>query len=222
MPPNASANGPTNGIEPAHTHHDRFGAEARVQRAPRRVERGTVGIGLPRGRAFERAEPQLEAPRNVGLDVRAELVEHAVGLLSGCEPQAQARRRAGDDLVRRALDRVARRSRSRSATVGTTAARAAWCPGRRRAVRRAVRPSCARSRPDRRRGPSIGDPLVRGGRERTSSQRPAIARSPVLVDQRREHAGERHHGIGDRAAGHARVHRSVERAQLDVGRGEPA
>ena len=44
----------------------------------------------------------------------------------------------------------------------------------------------------------------------------------VLVDQRREQPRQRHHRIGDRTARHARVLRSVERAQLDVGRGETA
>ena len=43
----------------------------------------------------------------------------------------------------------------------------------------------------------------------------------VLVDQRREQSGQRHHRVGDRAAGHSRVHRAVERAELDVGRAEP-
>ena len=56
----------------------------------------------------------------------------------------------------------------------------------------------------------------------TSSQMPSTASVAVLVDQRREHPRQRHHGIGNRAAGHAGVHRPVERAQLDVGRGEAA
>ena len=43
-----------------------------------------------------------------------------------------------------------------------------------------------------------------------------------LVDERREQAGETRDRVGDRPAGHARVHRTVERAQLDVGRGEAA
>ena len=56
----------------AHTHQHRLDAEAGVQRALGRVERGPGRVGLPRGRAFERGERALESPRNVPLDVRAQ------------------------------------------------------------------------------------------------------------------------------------------------------
>jgi hypothetical protein len=52
---------------------------------------------------------------------------------------------------------------------------------------------------------------------------PAFERDvAVLVDQRREHARQRHHGIGDRPARHAGMLGAVERPQLDVGGGETA
>ena len=44
----------------------------------------------------------------------------------------------------------------------------------------------------------------------------------VLVDQGREQPGQGHHRIRHRAAGHTRVLRTVERAQLDVGGRETA
>ncbi len=44
----------------------------------------------------------------------------------------------------------------------------------------------------------------------------------VLVDQRRQHLREREHRIGHRAAGHAAVHRTVERADPHVEIGETA
>src|SRR5207245_9339859 len=61
----------------ADAHQHRVDTEARAQRAPRRVERGAGRIGLPCRRALERAEAQLETPRNVPLDVRAQLRYHA-------------------------------------------------------------------------------------------------------------------------------------------------
>ena len=64
-------------------------------------------------------------------------------------------------------------------------------------------------------------PLL-GGRRAQTGERPVEARVAVLVDERREHARQRHDRIGDRAADHARVLRTVERAQLDVGRREAA
>jgi hypothetical protein len=44
----------------------------------------------------------------------------------------------------------------------------------------------------------------------------------VVVDQRCQHARQRHDGIGERAAGHARVLRTIQCAELDVRRGETA
>ena len=41
------------------------GSVPKPARARRRVERGPVRVGLPRGRAFERAEPELETPGHV-------------------------------------------------------------------------------------------------------------------------------------------------------------
>ena len=40
------------------------------------------------------------------LDVRAQVRDHAVGDLSGTEPQTESGRRPGDDLVGRSLDRM--------------------------------------------------------------------------------------------------------------------
>ncbi len=39
--------------------------------------------------------------------MRAQAIEHAIGLLARTEPQAEPSGRAGDDLIRRSLDRMA-------------------------------------------------------------------------------------------------------------------
>ena len=113
MPPNASANGPTNGIDPPTPISTGSTPKPGVQRALGGVERGAGRIGLPRGRAFERAERAARAPTGPRRSTcAAQAGEHACRD-PGPDPSRMrdARRCARDDLVRRALDRDGRRSR---------------------------------------------------------------------------------------------------------------
>src|SRR5262245_31732775 len=88
----------------ADPHEHWLDTESRMQRAPSGVERRSRRVGLPRRRAFESIEAQLESPRHVAFDVRAHRVQELVGILAGTDPAAEPRARARHDLVRRALN----------------------------------------------------------------------------------------------------------------------
>ena len=79
MPPNASANGPTNGIEPPTPMST--GSTPKPARSARRAasNAGPVGSVSHAGAPSPRVEPQLESPRDVPLDVRAQLRDTASG-----------------------------------------------------------------------------------------------------------------------------------------------
>ncbi len=90
----------------AHSHQDRLRAETLPERVLRRDERRAVGLGVPRRGAAVVDDLELETPGKPAFEMRAQLPDDAGGLLSRGQPQAHARGRRGDDLVRRTGNRM--------------------------------------------------------------------------------------------------------------------
>ena len=106
MPPNASANGPTNGIDPPTPIST--GSTPKPACSARRAasNAGPVGsvchAGAPSSGVNVHSRPHGTFRSTCARRPR----EHPLGFLARTEPQADARRRPGDDLVRRSLDRM--------------------------------------------------------------------------------------------------------------------
>ena len=188
MPPNASANGPTNGIEPPTPMNT--GSAPKPARSARvvAVERGTGRRRSPtRARLRERRKRSSRPHGTCASMCARSCRDHAVGILTRREPQAEPRRRAGDDLVRRALDRVTVDPDDGERRPEPQARVQRERRDRRRSRRRAAARARARSARARRRSPgSVRISASVSGRD-VVVRCPSTASVAVLVDQRREH-----------------------------------
>ena len=204
MPPNASANGPTNGMVPPTPMHT--GSTPK----PARNARVAASNAQPDG--------DLQPERHPAFEVAAERVVEARGVLPPPHPDAHPRRRLGDDLVRRPGDRMAVDADHRHCGPQPEALehRDRGVAGELHAVAHAPR------------APEAVDVLGQGrdagalgGVGRGVVVPAAVERGvAVLVDQRGEHPRQPQHGIGDDATRHAAVHRAVERADAYVDAGQ--
>ena len=70
MPPNASANGPTNGMVPPTPMYTGSTPKPGAQGALGGVERPAGRVAVPRGHLVERRDGELEPERHASLEVR--------------------------------------------------------------------------------------------------------------------------------------------------------